>query len=141
MKISLGTLKDKGEDLVKFLEPRVGVKPTLSGDTVEMDDEGMRKGVKPRQVKTYVKRFLFMNGARKNYRVLVSGKELTLQEIELGEEKEEPEEEAKTKEKEPEPVKEEAKQQAPEPGGEEKAKPKKGAAKKPRAKKKGESEN
>jgi hypothetical protein len=145
MKISLGTLKDKGDELVSFLEPRVGVKPSLSGDSVEIDDEGVRKGVKPRDVKTYIKRFLFMEGIRKNYRVFVNGKELTVQEIELGEEeakaKEKPKEEAKTEEK---PKEEPAKEQAaPEPEKEkaESSKPKKAAAKKQREKKKTEQES
>jgi sRNA-binding protein len=144
MKINLGTLKDKGDELVSFLEPRVGVKPSLSGDSVEIDDEGVRKGVRPRDVKTYIKRFLFMKGVRKNYRVFVSGKELTVQEIELGEEeeakaeekpKEEPKAEEKPKEAEPEPAKEQAapekKKEEPKP-----SKPKKASAKKQREKKK-----
>ncbi len=139
MKISLGTFKDKGEELVTFLEPRVGVRPSLSGDSVEIDDDGVRKGVKPRQVKTYVKRFLFMNGARKKYRVFVSGKELTLQEIELGKEEEKPEAEPKG-EKEPEAAKEAAEKEEPEPEKETKAKPKKAPSKKTR-KKKGEEED
>jgi hypothetical protein len=142
MKISLGTLKDRGDELVSFLEPRVGVKPLLSGDSLEIDDEGVRKGVKPRDVKTYIKRFLFMKGVRKNYRVFVSGKELTVQEIELGEEEEakaeeKPKEEAKAEEKpkEAEPAKNESAREPakkePEP-----SKPKKAAAKKQRKKKK-----
>ena len=134
MKITLGTLKDKGEDLVAFLEPRVGVKPLLSGDSVEIDDEGVRKGVKPRHVKTYIKRFLFMKGARKKYRVFVQGKELTVQEIELKEEEEK--EEGAKKEEEP---KAEA---GPEPAkeGPKEEKPKKAAPKKPRGKKKTDTE-
>jgi len=136
MKIALGTLKDKGNDLVAFLEPRVGVKPALAGDSVDIDDDGVRKGVKPRDVKTYIKRFLFMNGVRTKYRVFVQGRELTIQEIELGKEKEE---EAKEREKEKAAPKEEA---TPEPEKEEpkEEKPKK-AAKKPRAKKKEEAES
>ncbi len=143
MKVALGTLKNKGEELVTFLEPRVGAKPSLSGDAIEIEDKEMREGVKPRQVKTYIKRFLYMSGVRKNYRVFVSGKELTIQEIEVGEEKEEekaekvekaeaagpeaaPEPPAET----PEPEKEGA---AEEPKV---AKAKKAAPKKPRAKKK-----
>ncbi len=137
MKIALGTLKDKGDELVAFLEPRVGVKPSLSGDSVEIDDESVRKGVKPRDVKTYIKRFMFMNGVRKNYRVFVKGTELTVQEIELGEKEEEEKPKEEAKEPEPEPAKEEA---PPEPAEEKPAKPKK-AAKKPRAKKKSESED
>ncbi|MDV3277326.1 MAG: hypothetical protein LYZ69_02525 [Nitrososphaerales archaeon] len=89
MKVALGTLKDKGADLLAFLEPRVGTKPELSGESLEIDEASARKGLKPRQVKTYIKRFLYMNGLRKNYRVFVAGKELTVQELELGEEEEE----------------------------------------------------
>ena len=89
MKVALGTLKSKGDELAAFLEPRVGSKPSLSGDEIEFEDASVRAGVRPRHVKTYIKRFLYMNGVRKKYRVFVSGKELTIQEIELGEEEEE----------------------------------------------------
>jgi hypothetical protein len=89
LKVALGTLKDKGEALAMFLEPRVGAKPSVAADAIEIDDSSVREGVHPRQVKTYIKRFLYMNGVRKNYRVFVSGKELTIQEIELGKEEEE----------------------------------------------------
>ena len=88
MKLVLGTLKSKGEELSAFLEPRVGTKPELSGDSIEIDVSAARKGVNPRLVKTYVKRFLFTNGVRKDYRVFVDGDELTLQEQEKEEEEE-----------------------------------------------------
>jgi len=134
MKIALGTLKDNGNDLVAFLEPRIGAKPTLSGDSVEIEDESIRKGVKPRDVKTYIKRFLFMKGMRKNYRIFVNGTELTVQEIELGEE------EAKEEEK-PAPEPEAPKEEAAEPEEEGKApKQKKSPSKKARGKKKAEEE-
>ncbi|MDE1852939.1 MAG: hypothetical protein KGI38_04220 [Thaumarchaeota archaeon] len=145
MKVALGTLKDKGDALVVFLEPRVGVKPSLSGDAIEIEDESLREGVRPRHVKTYIKRFLYMNGVRKKYRVFVSGKELTIQEIELGEEEEEKRPEKKLEEV----PKEEEKAETPEKGAEavaeeeepeEKPKAKKSAAKKPRAKKKKKAE-
>ena len=149
MKVTLGTFKDKGDELVAFLEPRVGTKPSLSGDAIEIEDGSLRAGVRPRQVKTYIKRFLFMNGVRKKYRVFVSGKELTIQEIEVGEEEEKKEKEKeKEKEKAPakkpeEPQAEEAKpeepaEEAPSPPEEaapEEEKAKKGAAKKQRKKK------
>jgi outer membrane biosynthesis protein TonB len=142
LKVALGTLKDKGDQLVAFLEPRVGTKPSLSGDAIEIEDESVREGVKPRQVKTYIKRFLYMNGVRKNYRVFVSGKELTIQEIELGgKEEEEAEKPEKESVEAPAEVKQEAKE-APEekaPKGPKAEKPKK-AAKKPRATKKKKSE-
>ena len=151
MKVSLGTLKDKGDDLVAFLEPRVGTKPSLSGGEIEIEDEKVKEGVKPRQVKTYVKRFLYMNGVRKKYRVFVAGKELTIQEIEVGEKEEEEEkkkapekpEEAKAEQAEPEeqeaPAEEPAKEEATEEQKPEKTK--KAASRKPRAKKKSESES
>jgi len=146
LKVSLGTLKDKGDDLVAFLEPRVGTKPSLSGGEIEIEDEKVKEGVRPRQVKTYVKRFLYMKGVRKKYRVFVAGKELTIQEIEVGEKEEEAEkkkapekpEEAKVEEAKPEepeaPTEEPAKEEAAEEQKPEK--PKKAASKKPRAKKK-----
>jgi hypothetical protein len=146
LKVTLGTLKDKGDDLVAFLEPRVGTKPSLSGGEIEIEDEAVKEGVRPRHVKTYIKRFLYMNGVRKKYRVFVAGKELTIQEIELGEKAEEEKEKEKEKkapekkvEEEPEPVEEEAgEEQAKKEAMEEEkpAKPKKAAAKKPRPKKK-----
>ncbi|MDG6988925.1 MAG: hypothetical protein JRN21_06320 [Nitrososphaerota archaeon] len=150
MKVTLGTFKDSGDDLAAFLEPRVGAKPSLSGGVMEIDDGGLREGVKPRHVKTYIKRFLYMKGARKKYRVFVSGKELTIQEIVVGEEAEE-EKEKKEPKKEVEEEKEvtdekqeeaeapadaEAEEPSKEEAEEPKAKPKKAAPKKPRAAKK-----
>ncbi len=141
MKVALGTLKDKGDELAAFLEPRVGTKPALSGGEIEIEDGELREGVNPRHVKTYIKRFLYMNGVRKKYRVFVAGKELTIQEIELGEEAKE-EAKEKAPEKEPEAQVEEEKPEAEEPAEEERAvepkpeKPKKAAAKKPRPRKK-----
>jgi len=138
LKVALGTLKDKGDELAAFLEPRVGAKPSISGDSIEIEDAKVRGGVKPRHVKTYIKRFLYMNGVRKKYRVFVAGRELTIQEIEVGKEEEEKKAPAKMPEEAPteaaEP--EEAEEEAPAPAEEPKAKPKKAAAKKPRAKKK-----
>jgi hypothetical protein len=138
LKVALGTFKDKGDELAAFLEPRVGAKPSVSGDALEIADESVKEGVRPRHVKTYIKRFLYMNGVRKKYRVFVAGKELTIQEIVAKEEEEEKEpkkelEEVPTKEekaKAPEEVEEEA-EEPPKA-----AKPKKAPAKKPRAKKK-----
>ena len=145
MKVALGTLKDKGDELVAFLEPRVGTKPALSGGEIEIEDGQLREGVRPRQVKTYIKRFLYMNGVRKKYTVFVAGKELTIQEIVTGEKEEE--EGKKAPEKKPEPPAEEAKAEPEartpeEPAkeevaeGAEAAKPKKAAARKPRPRKK-----
>lgn len=138
MKVALGTLKNKGDELAAFLEPRVGSKPSFSGDEIEFEDGSVRAGVKPRHVKTYIKRFLYMNGVRKKYRVFVSGKELTIQEIEVGEKEEEEKGPKKTTGAvEPEAPAEAAEEEpSKEAAAEPKAKPKKAAAKKPRAKKK-----
>ena len=142
MKVSLGTLKDKGEELATFLEPRLGTKPSLSGDAIEIEDAGVREGVRPRHVKTYIKRFLYMNGVRKNYRVFVAGKELTIQEIELGREEEKKEEikkelaEAEAEQPKPKEAAETPKAEEEAPGEPEADKPKKGAVRKPRARKK-----
>ena len=142
MRISLGTLKDQGEEIAAFLEPRVGAKPSVSGDTIEVEDSSIREGVRPRHVKTYIKRFMYMKGLRKNHRVFVSGKELTIQEIELVEEEEKGKEE-KGKEVEETPSKEEQSRQNTESAAEmtsEEPKPgKKAAPRKARAKKKAQS--
>ncbi len=108
MKIVLGALKDSAEELVSFLEPRVGTKPTSSGSEIEIEDSSIRQGVKPRQVKTYVKRFLHKTGKRKAFRVLVAGSELSIVQLEGGEEEEAGQIEKKQEEVKPEPVKEEA---------------------------------
>jgi hypothetical protein len=104
LKIILGTLKDKGDDLATFLEPRIGVKPEVGGGELEIEDESLKKGMRSRHVKTYVKRFLSMEKVRDNYRVLVDSGELRLVELE-GEEEDEEEEERKKgrKEKEEKP--------------------------------------
>ena len=65
MKVTLGTLKDKGDDLAAFLEPRVGTKPSLSGGEIEIEDDQVKEGVRPRHVKTNIKRFQYVNGVRK----------------------------------------------------------------------------
>jgi sRNA-binding protein len=121
----------------------VGVKPSVSGDALEMEDGSIREGVRPRHVKTYIKRFMYMKGVKKKYRVFVSGKELTIQEIELSEE-EEKEEKKRTEEAAKAPGKEESPEEKEEPVPEkvpEEPKPaKKAAPKKPRTKKKTDSE-
>jgi hypothetical protein len=109
LNITLGTLKNKRDELATFLEPRIGAKLSVSGDSLEVEDASIRAGVRPRHVKTYIKRFMYMQGVKKNYRVFVSGGELTIQEIELGKEEEEKkkEQEEKGKEKAEEARKEE----------------------------------
>ncbi|MDA4114174.1 MAG: hypothetical protein OK474_09030 [Thaumarchaeota archaeon] len=101
MKIILGTFKDSGDELAEFLEPRLGAKLDVSGGELSVDDDSMKKTVNARHVKTYVKRFLWKKGERKNYRVLVEGKELRLIELEgtEAEEEEKKKEEARKEER------------------------------------------
>lgn len=99
MKILLGTLKDRGDALAEFLEPRVGVKGEVSGGELDISDDSIRKGVRSRHVKTYLKRFLSMEKVRDRYRVLVEGSELRLVELETDEEIEEELEKEEAKKK------------------------------------------
>jgi hypothetical protein len=104
MKILLGTLKEKGDDLAEFLEPRIGVKAEVSGGELDIEDKSIKKGIRSRHVKTYIKRFLSIEKVRDEYRVLVEGGEIRLVQLEGEEEEEEEKEEkkVKTKEKAPE---------------------------------------
>jgi hypothetical protein len=115
MKIILGTFKDSGDELAEFLGPRLGAKLDVSGGELSVDDDSMKKTVNARDVKTYVKRFLWKKGERKNYRVLVQGKELRLIELEASEaekeEQEEKEQKAKEEAKRQEQAEKEEKQQ------------------------------
>jgi hypothetical protein len=124
MKILLGTLKDKGDELAAFLEPRIGVKPEVGGGELDIEDKSLKKGVRSRHVKTYIKRFLSIEKVRDDYRVLVDSGELRLVELE-GEEEEEEKEEKKGKEKKEEKPaeKETEKETEKESASEEKAAP------------------
>jgi hypothetical protein len=99
MKILLGTLKDKGDDLAEFLEPRIGVKGEVSGGELDIEDKSIKKGIRSRHVKTYIKRFLSIEKVRHDYRVLVEGSELRLVEIETDKEVEEELEKEEAKKK------------------------------------------
>jgi len=112
MKIVLGEFKENGEELAAFLEPRIGVKPKSSGDGLDIDDDSVRKAVKPRHVKTYIKRFLLKQGDRKHYKIIVEGSELTMVYLEMEEDKEKEKEEKKREE---EKVKREEQQKVEEP--------------------------
>jgi hypothetical protein len=99
MKIVLGNFKENGDDLAIFLEPRIGVKPTSSGGELTIDEDSMKKGMKPQQVKTYIKRFLLKDDQRKLYKIIVEGKELTFVYLEEMEEEEEEEDKKKQQKK------------------------------------------
>jgi len=99
LEITLGTMKDYGNELAEFLEPRVGTKPSVSGSTLTAEDSSIRPGIRFRHVKTYIKRFMYMKGIKQKYRVFVSGNELAIQEIEFEEKGKEEEKETKKEEK------------------------------------------
>ena len=67
--INLGPLKDRSNDLIAFLEEKVGVKPELEGDMITFK-EGEKEPPHAGLIKTYLKRFLHREGLRKRYRVL-----------------------------------------------------------------------
>jgi hypothetical protein len=92
LKIILGTFKDNGDELAEFLGPRLGAEPEVSGGEINFEDDKVKKTIRSRHVKTYVKRFLNKKGERANYQVQVAGKELRLIELEREEEEEEKEE-------------------------------------------------
>ena len=113
MKILLGTLKDKGDDLAAFLEPRIGVKPEVGGGELDIEDKSLKEGVRSRHVKTYIKRFLSIEKVRDDYRVLVDSGEIRLVELESDEEVEKELEKKKEKPmKEEKPVAKEKEQES-----------------------------
>jgi hypothetical protein len=112
LKILLGTLEDKGDELATFLEPRIGAKPDVGGGELNVEDSSLKEGLRSRHVKTYIKRFLYMQKVRQDYRVLVEAGELRIIELEREEEEEE-EEKKKAKE---EAAKEEKVEEKPEEG-------------------------
>lgn len=78
MKITLGKLAERGDELAEFLGNRLKQKLAVESDTINISDEK----VKPKLVKTYIKRYLFIKGLRKDYRVLVNKDQLTIQKLE-----------------------------------------------------------
>jgi len=68
----------------------------------------LKKGIRSRHVKTYIKRFLSIEKVRDDYRVLVEDGELRLVELEGSEEEEKEKEERKSKEKKEKPAEKEA---------------------------------
>ena len=84
MEIHLGDLKAKSADLVKFLEEKAGIKSSASDDKVSIEEE-----VRKSQLKTYLKRFLYVNKSREDHRISVEGDTLKVLSVEKEEEEEE----------------------------------------------------
>lgn len=99
MKVILGTFKDNAQELADFLGPRLGDVPAVSGGELTFDDDKMKKTIRSRHVKTYIKRYLNRKGERENYQILVEGRELRMIELEKEEEEEEEKESKKRAQK------------------------------------------
>jgi len=85
LKIVLGKLKEKSSDLANFLEGKHSIKPSIEGDEIILDDEEKKVKLKKRFVKTYLKRYLYINDLKKTYRVLVKGDKLMFVELKFEE--------------------------------------------------------
>ena len=81
--IKMNELKDLTQNLASFLKERVGVEASVQDDKV-MVSKGSRSEMTARRLKVYLKRFLYLQGLRRKYRVLVKGSEMNF--IELKEE-------------------------------------------------------
>jgi len=72
--IKMNELKDFAQNLASFLKERIGVEASVQDDRV-MVSKGSRSGMTARKLKV-LKRFLYLQGLRKKYRVLVKGSEM-----------------------------------------------------------------
>ena len=86
LKIELGDLKEKSEDLATFLEKRLTMKPSIEGSSIILEDEKAKVKLKKSLLKTYLKRYLHINDLRKSYKVLVKEDELRLVTLKVKEE-------------------------------------------------------
>ena len=89
VKIMVAELKDKAKELAEFLTQKLGAKAELLGETIIVEESGERAG--SRIVKTYIKRFLHLQGIRTQYKLTLQKGEfrLHLMQGEVEEEKEE----------------------------------------------------
>lgn len=85
LKIVLGKLKERSNDLANFLEGKHSIKSSIEGDEIILDDEEKKVKLKKRFVKTYLKRYLYKNDLKKTYRVLVEGDRLMFVELKFKE--------------------------------------------------------
>lgn len=73
--IKMNELKDLTQNLASFLKERIGVEASVQDDKV-MVSKGSRSEMTARRLKVYLKRFLYLQGLRRKYRVLVKGSEM-----------------------------------------------------------------
>jgi len=76
LKIELGDLKDKSEDLANFLEGKLKVKPSIEASSLILDDSKLKTKLKKGLLKTYLKRYLHINDLRRSYRIFAKEDEL-----------------------------------------------------------------
>jgi hypothetical protein len=76
LKIELGDLKDKSEDLANFLEGKLKVKPSIEANSLVLDDSKLKTKLKKGLLKTYLKRYLHINDLSRSYRILAKEDEL-----------------------------------------------------------------
>ncbi len=86
LKIELGDLKDKSEDLAKFLEEKFKIKPSIEASSLVLDDAKSKVKLKKSLLKTYLKRYLHINDLRRSYKVLIKEDELRLVALKVKEE-------------------------------------------------------
>jgi len=75
--VKMNELKDLAQNLASFLKERVGVEASVQDDKL-MVSKGSRGEMSARRLKVYLKRFLYLQGLRRKYRVLVKGSEMNL---------------------------------------------------------------
>ena len=71
MDIELGELKSVGDELIKFLEDKIGTKPIREGDILTIQEVEGHASIRTAFLKTYLKRFLHAKGMRKDTRISV----------------------------------------------------------------------
>lgn len=84
VQINLGRLKDKRDDIVSFLEAKLGVSSVVEGGKIVLSEEA--GPVRMKDVKTYLKRYLHREGLRRETRILVEKGEVNFVEVEREEE-------------------------------------------------------
>ena len=80
--IKMNELKDLAQNLASFLKERVGLEASVQDDKLTVKkmivSKGRKREMTARRLKVYLKRFLYLQGLRKKYRVLVKGSEMNV---------------------------------------------------------------
>jgi|TARA_B100000315_G_C14588037_1_gene594212 hypothetical protein len=84
-KVLLGKIKGRADDIAVFLREKIGdVVETDGGDLIVDLPDGTSS--QSALLKTYLKRFLYLNDLRSDHRVLVNKDEIEIVELEKNEE-------------------------------------------------------